>query len=93
MSDEHDILTVEEVARYLKVTERHVYKLLSDRKIHAALDAACGQKIRQYLIQLPDKLVTDIVRRNSSVFKLRILAWRIVEVGPAYCHAGTSPTS
>lgn len=29
MSDEHDILTVEEVARYLKVTERHVYKLLS----------------------------------------------------------------
>jgi excisionase family DNA binding protein len=35
MSDEHDILTVEEVARYLKVTERHVYKLLSDRKIPA----------------------------------------------------------
>ncbi|EJF85554.1 helix-turn-helix domain-containing protein [Bartonella rattimassiliensis] len=35
MSDEHDILTVEEVARYLKVTERHVYKLLSDRKMPA----------------------------------------------------------
>ena len=35
MTDEHDILTVEEVARYLKVTERHVYKLLSDRKIPA----------------------------------------------------------
>ena len=35
MSDEHDILTVEEVARYLKVTERHVYKLLSDRRIPA----------------------------------------------------------
>ena len=35
MSDEHDILTVEEVVRYLKVTERHVYKLLSDRKIPA----------------------------------------------------------
>ena len=35
MSDEHDILTVEEVARYLKVTERHVYNLLSDRKVPA----------------------------------------------------------
>lgn len=35
MSEKHDILTVEEVARYLKVTERHVYKLLSDRRIPA----------------------------------------------------------
>lgn len=35
MSDEHDILTVEEVARYLRVTERHLYKLLSTREIPA----------------------------------------------------------
>ena len=35
MSDEHDILTVEEVARYLRVTERHLYKLLSNREIPA----------------------------------------------------------
>jgi excisionase family DNA binding protein len=35
MSDEHDILTVEEVARYLRVTERHIYKLLSTREIPA----------------------------------------------------------
>lgn len=35
MSDEHNIPIVEEVARYLRVTERHIYKLLSNRKIPA----------------------------------------------------------
>ncbi len=30
-----DVLTVEDVACYLKVTERHIYKLLSKRRLPA----------------------------------------------------------
>ena len=34
-SDLDDVMTVEEMASYLKVTERHIYKLLSEQKLPA----------------------------------------------------------
>lgn len=47
-----DILTVEEVAKYLKVTKIFVYKLIDDKKIDA-------YKISRKMIRIPKKSVQD----------------------------------
>ncbi len=66
MSDEHDILTVEEVARYLKVTERHVYKLLSDRKIPAFKVGGAWRFKREQLEQWIEEGVNEQSKEKKN---------------------------
>ena len=67
MADEEELLTVEEVARRLKVNPKRVYKLIQDGELEATNIGGAGRSI--YRISLADfnsYLQSRKVKRNDD---------------------------